>query len=467
MSFSRFELSEREKFYKLMFDTLAPMVPIMLIDKYGRFIYASDAFLNDMGLPPEALMDKTAYDLVRENYYERSPSLKALAEGRDSNELCASRNGKLVFTETRVLRGPDGEIQYVLCHSSKPTDIQKEVDRLKSEISAYKDEINLLRKKLSDNQDKIVFKSEYMGTLMLSVEKVAKVDISVMLTGESGVGKDLIAKSIHEKSGRADKPFIPICIPIMSPSILESELFGYVEGAFTNATRKGKIGLFEAANGGTVFLDEVGDIPLETQVKLLRVLESREITRLGSTRPKKLDIRIISATNKDIKSMVSRGLFREDLLYRLGIINIEIKPLRERKEDIIPLAQYFLKRMNQQYDLQKEFSRQAFDILQGYAWPGNVRQLKNVVEQAAVLSDEELIKDKAVVFLIESTGKIEKHTPDLSVISGASGTIAEEVQRIERQQIVEALLHAKGNKRKAAESLGISRTKLYRKLNSM
>jgi PAS domain S-box-containing protein len=223
-----------------MFDTLAPMVPIMLLDNQGRFIYASDAFLNDMGLPPEALRGKTAHDLVREGYYERSPSLKALAEGRDSNELCASRDGKLVFTETRVLRDSSGDIQYVLCHSSKPADIQCEVERLKTEISAYKSEIDLLRKKLSESQDEIVFESAFMRNLMQYVDKVAKTDISVMLTGESGVGKDLIARAIHDKSDRADNPFIPICIPVMSPTILESELFGYVEGRLPTPRGRGK-----------------------------------------------------------------------------------------------------------------------------------------------------------------------------------------------------------------------------------
>ncbi len=375
--YHRFGASEQAEYYELILNQLSKMAPIMLVDAEGKFVFASDAFLEDMGgISPEELGRKTNAQLVSENYYARSPSAKALREKRGTSDYCTDLKGNLVFTETSIIRDDAGNLKYVLCHSIKPYKIQAELEKLKGEVNQYKSELLSLQTEIDDRKPQIVYESASMRHLIHSVGKVSAVDISVMLTGESGVGKDLVAKEIHRRSLRSDKPFVSICIPIMAPSILEAELFGYVEGAFTNATRHGKVGLFEAANGGTVYLDEIGDIPLETQVKLLHVLENREITRLGSTTPQKLDIRIVSATNKDIKGMVAKGLFREDLFYRLCMTDLKIEPLRNRPEDILPLADFFLKRVNRRYHLSKMLTKSAMDALMAYKWPGNVRQLE-------------------------------------------------------------------------------------------
>jgi two-component system NtrC family response regulator len=224
--------------------------------------------------------------------------------------------------------------------------------------------------------------------------KVAVTDASVLLLGESGVGKEEFAKFIHNNSNRKDKPFVAINMSAIPENLVESELFGYEKGAFTDATSQ-KIGLFESANGGTLFLDEIAEMPYHLQAKLLRVLQEKEMFRLGSTKPIKLDIRIISATNKNLKTFINNGKFREDLFYRLNTIPINIPSLRQRKDDIIPIAEMVLKKVINEYSLEeKSLSKEAIDELLDYEWPGNVRELISVIERAAILSNKEIkVKD--------------------------------------------------------------------------
>lgn len=467
-----FKLGDVEKagYYQRILLEIGRMAPIMLIDAEGKFIFASDAFLNDMGLTPEELMEKSAYDLVAEKYYDRSPALKALAEGTDCGELSTSKNGFPVYTETKLLRNDFGEIQFVLCHSLKPANIDREVELLRHQVAHYRGEIAELKTRLQPDVE-IIYQSDAMRKTIISADRVAKVDTAVMLTGESGVGKDLLARYIHAHSTRSGKPFVPVCVPMMSPTLLESELFGYVEGAFTGSQRKGKKGLFEAADGGTVFLDEVGDIPLDLQVKLLRVLENQEVIRVGSTEPKKLDIRIISATNRDIQSMVAQGTFREDFYYRLGVIQLHLPPLRERIGDVPLLTNFFLGKLNQKYSSHRRFDNDTMALLDRFVWPGNVRQLRNVIEQAVVLSEEDIIQEQYVSCLLRSAvGRVASEPTPLNFtekkpLPSKAGILDEAVQ-LERRQIIDALVKANGNKKKAAELLGISRGKLYRRLNT-
>jgi len=220
--------------------------------------------------------------------------------------------------------------------------------------------------------------------------RVAKTDASVLLLGESGVGKEEFAKFIHENSNRNNKPFVAINMSAIPENLVESELFGYEKGAFTDATAQ-KIGLFESANGGTLFLDEIAEMPYHLQAKLLRVLQEKEMFRLGGTKPIKLDIRIISATNKNLKDFINEGKFREDLFYRLNTIPLNIPPLRERKDDIIPISEMVLSKVIKEYNLdEKILSDEAKEELLNYEWPGNVRELISVIERSAILSDKEI-----------------------------------------------------------------------------
>ena len=241
-----------------------------------------------------------------------------------------------------------------------------------------------------ENGDFIASSAELEKALTIA-RKAAKTDVSVLLLGESGVGKELFANYVHKNSPRAKNPFVAINMAAIPENLLESELFGYEKGAFTDATSEKK-GYFEVANGGTLFLDEIGEMPMTLQAKLLRVIQERVMVRVGGTKELLIDVRIVSATNADIKRSIKEGQFREDLYYRLNTIPIEIAPLRQRKEEILPICEVILERVTKKYGLQKRyFSEEAIESLMTYRWPGNIRELISVVERAVILSDTEAI----------------------------------------------------------------------------
>ncbi|MEO2065376.1 MAG: sigma-54 dependent transcriptional regulator, partial [Desulfurobacteriaceae bacterium] len=262
------------------------------------------------------------------------------------------------------------------------------------EISQVLDRF-LKREKVEDysfaSEGEVVGSSKKMQEIFKLVGKVARSSITVLITGESGTGKEVIARAIHRYSDRKDKPFVAVNCAALPPNLLEAELFGYEKGAFTGALSSRR-GLFEQADGGTIFLDEIGELPLELQAKLLRVLQDKEIRRIGSERTKKVDVRIVAATNRDLEEEVRRGKFREDLYFRLNVVKVEIPPLRERKEDVIPLAYHFIRKFSNEFKLPlKELSEEAVDFLMAYHFPGNVRELENMILRAMVLSSSDYI----------------------------------------------------------------------------
>ena len=287
--------------------------------------------------------------------------------------------------------------------------------------------------------------SSRMQEVLEMIDRVARSPATVLLRGESGTGKTLIARLIHYNSPRAEAPFVSVPCTAIPESLIESELFGYEKGAFTGAHSR-KIGLMEKAHGGTLFLDEIGDLPLPIQAKLLHAIQEKEFYRLGSTEPLKVDVRIIAATNRNLEELVEKGLFREDLYYRLSVFPIFIPPLRERSTDIIPLAEYFLEKYCRLYGKNiKRLSSPAIDLLMQYHWPGNVRELENAMERAVLICDEEVIRSY--------------HLPPSLQTAKSSGTrarltLAEAVEKVERELIVEALKETRGNQSRAAELLG-------------
>ncbi|HGE70068.1 TPA: sigma-54-dependent Fis family transcriptional regulator [Candidatus Poribacteria bacterium] len=300
----------------------------------------------------------------------------------------------------------------------------------------------------------IVAESKEMLNVLREVTQVAKSDSPILIQGESGTGKELIARAIHS-SGRPGKPFIPINCGAMPETLLESELFGYMKGAFTGA-RINKKGLFEEAHDGTIFMDEIGDMPLITQVKILRALDFGEIRRLGSNTPIYVNTRIVAATNKDMLSLVKDGKFREDLYYRLNVISIKIPPLRERKSDIIPLANHFLKlysaRMGKDV---KKISHEVRQILLKYDWPGNVRELENVIERAIVLAQYDTI------FPDDLPTGLQSNQPDIIKIAIEKRWSLKE---LEKEYLSNVIKNYSGNLSKAVETLGIARNTLWRKM---
>ena len=315
----------------------------------------------------------------------------------------------------------------------------------------------ILKEALKDRMksENIVYASERMHEIVSLIVRVAKTDSTCMVQGESGVGKEIVANLIHELSERKDQPLVKVNCSAIPDTLLESELFGYERGAFTGAYQK-KLGKFELANKGTVFLDEIGDVPLSLQPKLLRVLQEREIERLGGLHPVKVDVRIIAATNKNLEEEVKQGRFREDLYYRLNIVQIEIPPLRERKEDIPLLLDFFLKRLNARHKKNvRGFSREARDVLIKHDYPGNVRELENIVERAVVLSRGEYVTREDLSIY----GAVEPVPTD--------GSMKQVVESMEKRMITEALVAANWVQTRAAEAIGISERMLRYKMKKL
>lgn len=297
--------------------------------------------------------------------------------------------------------------------------------------------------------DNICSQSPQMLQIIALARKVAPTDVAVLLTGETGTGKEVFAEALHNASTRRNKPFLAINCSAFSKDLLESEIFGYKSGAFTGAL-KDKKGLFEVANGGTVFLDEIGEMAYELQAKLLRVLESGEYIKIGDTKTTKIDVRIISATNRDLKKEITQGHFREDLFYRLSVFNITLPPLRDRKEDIIPLANLFISQISKK--LKKRIiniDSAFFDTLIGYSWNGNIRELKNVIERSIIVCDNILTVNDLPIEMYMATMTAQQ---DFDMAS------------VERNHIIKVLQHTNGNKTEASRLLKIGLTTLYRKI---
>ena len=301
----------------------------------------------------------------------------------------------------------------------------------------------------------VVRSAAFRRTLELA-NRVAKFDTTVLITGETGTGKEVVARYIHQASPRAHRPMLAINCSAMPETLLESELFGHRAGAFTGATRN-QLGLFEEASGGTVFLDEIGDVPPAMQVKLLRVLQEREVRRVGESYSRPVDVRVISATNQDLESQVAEGRFREDLFFRLHVVHLRIPPLRERREDILPLARHFLKRFAERLKLPElRLAPDCVDALTRYPWPGNVRELENTLEHAVVMCSEGIIT--ADLLPLSDPGRVaERH----------GITAAQSLASVEREHIKAVLQLTGGNRSETARILEIGEATLYRRLRQM
>jgi DNA-binding NtrC family response regulator len=399
-----------------------------------------DIIISDFKMP-----DKTGLEVLQA-VKEINPEIDFIiitAYGTVEDAVKAIRNGAYDYISKPVdLDELDLILNRLLEHKS-----------LKSENEILKDQLKE-RHKISS----IISNSSKMEEVLSISVRAAESKATVLITGENGTGKEILAKAIHYISPRKDKPFIAVNIPALSENLLESELFGHEKGSFTGADRLRK-GRFELADKGTIFLDEIGDIPPSMQVKLLRVLQEQQIERVGSTETINIDVRIIAATNQDLEKKIKEGTFREDLFYRLNIISVHIPPLRERKEDIIPLIEFFVERYSKENNKSKfEISKESADYLLKYNYPGNVRELENIIERAVVLSRGNVLTVNDLPMNVKGLKTEENITAD------ESKSLTEQVESLEKRLIYDALTNCSGNQTKAGKLLGITERNLRYKI---
>ncbi len=414
-----------------------------------------DSDTAENGLSAERLLRENAYDAVLVDL--RMPGVDGLSlirwmksEGFRMPVVMISAHGEISDAVTAL---KEGAADYIV----KPFDPEEVVIKIRSLVEAMN-----MRSVVEGDRRESGFIGESAEILHIKgiIQKIAPSGATALITGESGTGKEVVARAIHAQSSVADGPFMAINIGGVPENLLESELFGYEKGAFTGADKR-KTGLFELASGGTLFLDEIGDMPLSLQVKILRVLQDRKITRLGGTMQMPINARIVAATNKDLEDLVRNGEFREDLFYRLNVVRIHIPPLRERRSDIPFLAAYIVSKYNRQMGMRiTGFTPEALEALKNHPFYGNVRELENVIERAMIFADGPVI-DLTDLDLRSSMLKKDEERKDEG---GAVSSDALSLRDVERAAIVNALHRWEGNRTKAAEELGISRRTLISKI---
>lgn len=426
---------------------------LIFVNNDGRIEMLSKAYADFLNVPREEAIGKHVRQII-ENTRMDIVTKTGKAEIAQVQEI---HGRKMIATRIPVFVGGKvaGAVGKVLFRDVDELNaLYTKINKIEKELNLYRDEFKKANK-AKYALDSIIGDSAVMVQLKEITKKVANTNSNVLILGESGTGKELFAHAIHNNSKRSGAPFIKVNCGAIPNELLESELFGYEEGAFTGAKKGGKIGKFKVADTGTIFLDEIADLPMNMQVKLLRVLQDREIERIGSTTSEKVDVRVIAATNKSLEDMVSEGLFRLDLYYRLNVVNIRIPPLRERKNDIPILAQHLIEKISKNENVPvKAISQSTLEYLKSYEWPGNVRELENILERAInFLEDEVIIEPKHLPAKITGTKNME-----------FTRSLKETLENVEKDTIINSLILSGGNKTEAADLLGISRTSLYEKL---
>lgn len=432
---------------------------ILVTDGEGNVLLVNQSYVRNTNIQKEELLGHNVKELINPVWMKNSVALLAIEQRQPVSLHHTTRHGKNIIVTGTPIFGDDKEIKKVVVNTrdiSEIYDLKEELVKAKEMEKVYLEQLSSQseKSKLGAREEIIVVDQKMQGIYSLA-KKVSDFDTTVLILGESGVGKDVLARYLHNKSTlRKDKPFIAVNCGSIPENILESELFGYEEGAFTGAVKGGKRGLFEAANGGTLLLDEIGEMSLNLQVKLLRVLETRSITRVGSTETIPVNIRIIVATNKNLKEMVNSEEFREDLYYRINVITIEIPPLRERKDEIIPLALGFLNKFNKQYGQNKKLTFEVMEELKHNEWRGNIRQLKNVIENMVVVSNNEYLQLNDLPWM---ENLVEQENSEIEL------SLQEMLDNYEKT-ILEKTKEQHSTSRKMAEALKVDQSTIVRKL---
>ncbi|MBF0527793.1 MAG: sigma 54-interacting transcriptional regulator [Deltaproteobacteria bacterium] len=427
---------------------------LVLADEKGVILRVNKAYKSLVGILDEEYVGKNVHQLLKEGYIGRSVS-DTVINRRASYTIVDVRNGRELLLTGNPIFNDRGEIIRVVTvvrDATELSDLQRRLAESEAARNTYYEELQKLHAQLP--YKKIIANGPALKQIVELALHVAQVDSSVLILGESGVGKDLFARLIHRASKRALKPYIDINCGAIPGNLLESEFFGYEAGAFTGALKHGKAGLFELAHGGTLFLDEVGDLPMDLQVKVLKAIQSKQITRVGGTKTIDLDVRIIAATNRELEQMVREKTFRQDLFYRLNVVPITLPPLRERREDIIPLVTEFLLKFNSRYGYQKWIHQDVMNCLVGYDWPGNVRELENTIERLVVTCRDDCI----------NLDSLHGFSHNFALSSCASLSLLKVSREQEERQLVLDAYRQGGSTRKASEILGISQSSVVKKM---
>jgi transcriptional regulator with PAS, ATPase and Fis domain len=438
---------------------------ILVVNHKGELIRYSDHVIPDFWeMDIRELLGKNIIELEEKGLFKPSVTRLVLERKRKVSVLQETRNGKKIVVVGNPVFYEEGNLDRIVIASrdiTETSNLKNELREMKKLTVQYKKELESIKKydKLSD---KIIYRSLRMQQTMKEAEKVAKFSSTVLLAGESGSGKEVIAKAIHQLGPRSDMPFLKMNCGAIPENLLESELFGYEKGAFTGADPKGKKGYFQQADRGILFLDEISELPLGLQVKLLRVLQEREVIPIGSTKAIPFDVQIIAATNKDLEEMVDKGFFREDLFYRLNVVPLYIPSLRERPEDIPLMACHFLQKLNAQHSSNIQLSPDALNLLEVYPWPGNVRELQNLIERVVVTTDEETIDAPAINQLLQWKRATRKSKPIVTDIM----PLQEALEHVEEQLIALAMERYKTTTM-AAKALGMSQSSISRKYQKL
>lgn len=433
---------------------------IFVTDGEGVVLRVNKAYEQITGYTSHRLIGKSMHQLIAEGLFKRSVTLEAIYHKKPFTTERKGVSGNTLLVTGRPVLDEKGDVFRVVVSVRDFNELNRlrhEVQYQRALAQHFAAELNIQRTRVSS--EKLVAKSPAMMQVVELAARVAQFSTTVLLLGESGVGKEVLARFIHESSVRAEKPFIKVNCAAIPETLLETELFGYAPGAFTGATREGKPGLFELAHRGSILLDEVAEIPLSLQAKLLRVLQDPEITRVGETRPRRIDVRVIASTNKNLTEEVQKEKFRGDLFFRLNVVPIKIPPLRDRAEDIIPLVALFAQRLQEKYGASKTFKAEVLNRFLAYHWPGNVRELENLVERLFVVTPGKEID----LSLVDTFQNRSESSPSPVTVHDLV-PLKQAVHEVERQ-LIERALSIYGSSYKAAEVLKVDPSTIIRKKN--
>lgn len=442
---------------------------IYIADGKGKTLYVNKAYTRITGLQPEEILGKYVDDIQKEGLYKNAVTPEVLKHKKQVNAMGeSSRNGTKMLITGNPVFDEDGNVKTVVVVDREITDLlsmkaeleasQQKMKAVEKDKNKSDQEIELLRRQQINNS--LMGKSPEVRQVVKQINLVAKLDVTVLITGETGSGKEVVSNEIYLNSNRNNGPFIKVNCAAIPANLLEAELFGYEKGAFTGATTSGKLGMFELADKGTLLLDEIGEMPLELQSKLLRVIQHKEIIRIGGTKPIKLNVRIISSTNCDLKELVKQGRFREDLYYRLNVFPIHLPPLRQRGMDIEHFAHYFLDVYNTKYGKAVAIDASGIEVMSKYSWPGNIRELQNIMERLVIIGEPQS------TISAETVGGLLNIDPYYTGLVSTEAGLKEIVENLEKRTI-EKVLAACGSTRNAAKVLKIDQSTVVKKAKKL